>query len=129
MTKQKVIILTIAGILILGGLTFYTKASSPSQKVEVLKKEMVKNQENSGYNECIRQVKEQEDALNKCIVDKVVAKGYSDGLDCVQEYTNPNCKDTTRYNAQVNATNECNVVEPSASPRLSQFDCINLLQK
>lgn len=128
MNKQKLITLIVLALVLAGGVVYFTKGKTPTQKVEDLKKDVVKQQESSGYNECIKQVKDQEDQSKKCISDKLVAKGYTDGLDCIQDYTNPTCKETARYNAEVDASNECNAA-PTTSPRLTEFDCMKLLQK
>jgi len=128
MNKQKLIILIILVLALAGGALYFTRGKSPAQKVENLKKDVVKQQETSGYNECLKQVKEQEAQLKKCVTDKLVSKSYTDGLDCIQDYTNPICKDTTRYNAEVNASNECDAA-PTTSPRLTEIDCMKLLQK
>jgi len=131
MNKQTLIILVVT-ILVLGaGALFFVTGKmnkTPTQKVEDLKTDVVQQQENSGYNECLKQVKEQEAKVRKCTDDKLTAKGYTDGLDCIQDYTNPICKDSARYNAEVNSGNECNAA-PSTSQKLYETDCMKLLQK
>lgn len=128
MNKQRLTILIVIALILIGAGGYLLKAKTPTQKVEDLKTDIVKQQESSGYNECLNQMKEQEAQLQKCSTDKLEAKGYKDGLDCIQEYTNPICKDTARYNAEVDADNECDAV-PSISPRLTQIDCMKLLEK
>lgn len=131
MNKQTIIILAVTILVLGGGALFFMTGKinkTPTQKVEDLKTEVVKEQENSGYNECLKQVKEQEAKVRKCTDDKLAAKGYKDGLDCVQDYNNPTCKDSARYNAEVNASNECQA-EPSTSQKLYEVDCMKLLQK
>ena len=87
--------------------------------------------ETSGYNECMKEVADQDAKIKKCISDKMAAKGYTDTVNCFQDYnTNPICKNTDRYNAEVNADNDCNGVNspnPSPTPTLSEFDCMKLL--
>ncbi len=126
--KQKLIILIVIVFALGAVVVYFARGKTPAQKVEDLKKGVVKQQESSGYNDCLTQVKNQEAQLKKCISDKLIAKGYTDGLDCIQDFNNPTCKDTTRYNAEVNASNECNAA-PSNSPRLTELDCMKLLQK
>ena len=128
MKKQKLVIITIIALLFIGGGFYLLRAKSPEQKVEDLKTDVAKQQESSGYNECLRQIEEQEVQLKKCSTDKLVAKGYTDGIDCIQDYTNPICKETARYNAEVDADNECGAA-PTTSPRLTQIECMKLLEK
>lgn len=128
MNKQKLTIMTIVALLLIGGGFYLLKPKSPAEKVEDLRADVAKQQESSGYNECLKQIEEQEAQLKKCSTDKLVAKGYTDGVDCIQDYTNPVCKETARYNAEVNADNECDAA-PATSPRLTQIDCMKLLEK
>jgi hypothetical protein len=128
MKTQKLIIIAIIALLFVGGGIYFLRVKSPKQKVEDLKIDVVKQQESSGYNECLKQIEEQETQLKKCSTDKLVAKGYTDGIDCIQDYTNPVCKETARYNAEVDADNECGAA-PTTSPRLTQIDCMKLLEK
>lgn len=129
MTKQKLIILLAAVLAFAGGAFYLIRGQTPTQKVEDLKANITNQRESSGYNECLKQVKEQEAQEKKCVTDKLVTKGYTDGIDCIQDYTNETCKNTTRYNAEVEASNECGAVAPSASPKLTEFDCAKLLQE
>ncbi len=128
MNKQKLTIIAIVALLLIGGGIYLLKSKSPAQKVEDLKTDVAKQQESSGYNECLKQIEEQDARLKKCSDDKLVAKGYTDGIDCIQDFTNPICKVTARYNAEVDADNECDAA-PSTSPRLTQVDCMKLLEK
>ena len=128
MNKQKLTTLVVIALLLVGGIFYFLKAKSPAQKVEDLKTDVAKQQESSGYNECLKQLEEQEAQLKKCSNDKLVAKGYTDGIDCIQDFTNPICKETARYNAEVDADNECDAA-PTTSPRLTQIDCMKLLEK
>lgn len=124
---MKKVILIVVLIVVAGGAFYFTR-QTPAKKVEGLKTEVVKHQEDSGYNECMRQVAASEAAVKKCVIDKLTAKGYTDGIDCIQDYTNPICKETARYNAEVYAGNDCNVVDTTKLP-LTEFDCAKLLQK
>ena len=128
MNKQKLTIMTIVALLLIGGGFYLLKPKSPAEKVEDLRTGVAKQQESSGYNECLKQIEEQEAQLKKCSNDKLVVKGYTDGIDCIQDYTNPVCKETARYNAEVDADNECGAA-PTTSPRLTQIDCMKLLEK
>ncbi len=101
-------------------------ATSPEQRVEKLQNEKAELRETSGYNECMVKVEAQLAAHDACIVAKLVADGYTDGIDCISEYGNPPCDDTTRYNAQVEANNEC-IVELEDPKALTTIDCMNLL--
>lgn len=126
--KQTIIIVTVIVLLGFGVLLFIIGKinKTPTQKVEELKTEVVKQRENSGYSECLKQVKVEEAKVQKCTNDKLTVKGYTDGIDCIQNYTNPICENTTRYNAGVSAVNECQA-EPSTSQKLYDVDCMKLL--
>ncbi len=103
---------------------------SPQQKVEELKKQNTQEMEQSGYNECVKEVNAEQQKTNKCISDYLAKKGYTDGLDCVQNYDNPICKNVDRYNAGIDAENTCNNAgTPELTPKLSAFDCLKLLNK
>lgn len=103
-------------------------AETPEQKVIDLQNQKSDLKETSGYNACIKSVDDGLAKQKECMVAKLVANGYADGLDCIQEYENAICKNTTRYNAEVNANNECN--DELADPKtLSYIDCMELLTK
>lgn len=101
-------------------------ASTPEQKIQALQNEKTELRETSGYNECIRQVDAELAKHDACIDAKLHADGYTDGMDCISEYGNPPCDDTTRYNAQVEANNEC-IVELENPDALTKIDCMDLL--
>lgn len=99
---------------------------SPEQKVQDLQDDRAELMETSGYNECIKQVDAELAKHDACIVAKLTADGYTDGIDCIAEYGNPPCNDTTRYNAQVDANNEC--IEELEDPNaLTKIDCMDLM--
>lgn len=99
--------------------------TTPESKVEALQEEKAQNLETSGYNECVAQVEARMAEQEKCITDKLAADGYVDGVDCIQDYENPICE-FARYNAQVDANNEC-IEEFDDPTALTQLDCIQLL--
>jgi len=124
MKKTLLSLFGIAGVLILvgGGCS----ATSPENKVQNLQEQKNQRLEESGYNECLQQIKEREDARRKCETDILLKDGYDDGIDCIGNYENPIC-DTGRYNAQVDASNEC--MEKFNDPNaLTQLDCLELLE-
>jgi hypothetical protein len=43
-----------------------------------------------------------------CAYEKLKKQGYSDCIDCMRNYNDPVCKNIDRYNAEVDAKNECN---------------------
>ena len=118
---------------------------SAENKVEKLQQEKEAKLESSGYNACIAKIEEREKAQEQCKTDKLAEAGYTDGVDCIEcggyydidfstgektyyeGYEQCTICDTARYNAQVNANNECleEFKDPSA---LTQFDCAELLQ-
>lgn len=82
--------------------------------------ETFKRLEASGYNKCVQDAADGNEA---CVSEKLKAKGYDDGINCIAEFGNPTCQDTKRYNAQVAAANECNKAAFQA-----RDDCHKLLQ-
>ena len=42
-----------------------------------------------------------------CVLRKLKQRGYDDGIDCIMNYEDPVCKNISRYNAEVDASNEC----------------------
>lgn len=59
----------------------------------------------------------------QCIDSKLQLSGYSDGIDCIQESQNGICKSIERYNAEVNASNNCLKEIKTYSPT----ECTSLL--
>lgn len=49
-----------------------------------------------------------EPTANNCVVRKLKAQGYNDRINCMIKYHNPICTNISRYNAKVDAFNECN---------------------
>jgi hypothetical protein len=74
-----------------------------------------------------------------CEGDKLVAKGYTDGVDCIEKRVTGTPEeqrlcDTPRYNAEVQATNECRKLKneadlPSGIKKVNPFDCMALMGK
>lgn len=102
-------------------------SKSPSAKVEQLEKNVNDINETSGYNACIAKVDEKVKAQEDCTKAKVIEKGYTDGLNCIADYTNPICKDTARYNAEVYGGNDCIPITDKITP-LNKIDCLKLLE-
>lgn len=46
-------------------------------------------------------------STRNCVLRKLRARGYNDRVDCIMNYRNPVCADISRYNAEVDACNEC----------------------
>ncbi len=74
----------------------------------------------------MRLVKIDEQHIEECVRVKLTTAGYSDNLDCVQEYENPICKDTKRYNAQIYGRNDC-LKEVKMETELGEGDCNKML--
>ena len=71
----------------------------------------------SEYTKCM------EAAQNRsCEIAILEAQGYTDGIDCIQEDSNPICEPIDRYNAEVDASNECFGKKPN------MIDCAELLK-
>lgn len=103
--------------------------SSPQNKVEQMEKKNEALQESSGYNECMRQVKNDEKKIEDCISAKIVAAGYTDEIRCVgtNNYdTESLCRDTKRYNTEVDAKNNC-PNEVTFETTLGEGDCNQML--
>lgn len=66
-----------------------------------------KMKDKSGYNDCLKDVEKKESDLKNCINSSLVSSWYNDGIDCIQDNENPKCENISRYNAEVNASNEC----------------------
>ncbi|MFA6132353.1 MAG: hypothetical protein WC702_04845 [Patescibacteria group bacterium] len=103
--------------------------SSPSSRVDDLEQEKAANLESSGYNECVARIEARTAAHTQCVKDKIVADGYTDGLDCIGSYENPICQDTTRYNTEVNASNDCYDEVDDSTTDLTLADCLKLLEE
>lgn len=133
----KFILIAALLIAVSGGVLFTTKkAPSPEQKIEQIKEQKNDALDQTGYLKCIEEVNEsrakREAGRKQCISDSLVQAGFSDNLDCVvtaiSDPTNIICKDTTRYNAQVNADNKCNAEFAMKAEDLSEYDCQKLLK-
>ena len=75
----------------------------------------------------------------ECKGGKLAAKGYTDGVDCIMKTMTGTpeeqelCGDSARYNAEVQATNECQKLKKAELPEgikpVKPFDCIALMGK
>ena len=100
--------------------------------VEELKQQKITNP--SEFDKCKKEIEDQDKKLQQCILDKLKEKGYSDGLNCIQNFNNPICKSLNangeatyeRYNAEVDAYNECLKNQPQG---LTLLDCMKLIDK
>ena len=50
---------------------------------------------------------DQEMNMEKCIRDYLKSKGYSDNINCLQNYSYSVCQDTRRYNAEIDGEYKC----------------------
>lgn len=77
----------------------------------------------------MRLVKIDEQKIKDCYKTKLAAAGYTDGFECVGTGladTEPVCKSTARYNAEVAAHNEC-PNEVQFETELGEGDCNKML--
>lgn len=74
---------------------------------------------NDEYTKCVNEanrladenekIRDQVDTeIEQCTRDYIKAEGFDDDIDCIEDYTNPICESTERYNAEVNGGNQCN---------------------
>ncbi|VVB53165.1 Uncharacterised protein [uncultured archaeon] len=131
MPKNKLFLLVgaLIALVVLGGVIFYLVSNNtPAQKVERLEKKVNDAKETSGYNACVAKLDEREKAQKDCTTAKLAEAGYKDGVNCIEDYDkNPTlCKDTTRYNAEVNGGNECIPISNKITS-LTLADCLKLL--
>lgn len=132
MNNKSLIILvgTLLVCIILGGVVIctITKNNTPEKKVEQLEKKVNDAKETSGYNACVAKLDEREKAQKDCTTAKLAEAGYKDGVNCIEDYDkNPTlCKDTTRYNAEVNGGNDCIPISNKITS-LTLADCLKLL--
>jgi hypothetical protein len=105
----------------------------------------------SEYDKCLKEIEENEKKQEECSVNKLKENGYTDGVDCIQDFNDPVCggdmslmdcynDDYTldeecekkvnagheRYNAEVDAGNEC--IEEFKGG-LTFLDCAELIGK
>lgn len=115
------VILIVAGIFL-----FSNKNASYQNPSSFDELKQAKAQGGSEYDKCLKEIEANEEAQQTCIKEKLEAKGYTDGIDCIMEFDNPVCEPIERYNAEVDASNECMDENPS---ELSIIDCSKLMGK
>lgn len=101
-------------------------APSPAEKVRREEGRQEALLESSGYNECMRKVRADEEKIHECVAAKLTAQGYADGLDCITTPDEGPCRGTPRYNAQVYAGNDCRE-SVRRETQLTEGDCTQLL--
>jgi predicted Holliday junction resolvase-like endonuclease len=134
--NKKFLILVLVLIVVLavvGAFYIFSKNQSPEVKIEQLQQQKTTQVKNSGYEECIQKVKTEEAKREQdkkdCQKEIIKEKGFTDNENCVgTENQNPLCKETPRYNAEVEAINKCMEKFPNDPKQLSEFDCAELLQ-
>jgi len=101
-----------------------TGCTDGPKTVDELKEQKENNP--SEYDKCLTEVEANEQFYEECISNKLVEAGYTDGIDCIQNFNEDACQDTERYNAEVDANNECYELDPPSS--LNLIDCMQLIQ-
>jgi hypothetical protein len=126
-------------VLFLLSILLLTGCSNPTKKVgdnidtfEDLKKAKEAGEPISEFDKCVKEAEadsnEYDNYMSTCIGGKLKAKGYEDGIDCIQNFTNPICEDISRYNAEIDASNECGEAMPDEiKNRISPLDCTALI--
>jgi len=114
-------------VLVIGGFFALSKKDSSYQNPSSLDElKQAKSEGKSEYDKCLKEIEAVEQARKDCIKTKLEEKGYTDGIDCIMEFDNPICDDISRYNAEVDASNECMDEHPS---ELTIIDCSKLIGK
>lgn len=133
MTKK--LITTSIGLLAIFSLLFLAgceATSNPDVKtVDDLKKLKEAGEPVSELDKCMKEADEGINAYKKfmseCVNEKLETQGYTDGIDCIVEFTNSTCQEGERYNAQVKADNECSDIQPEEiDNRITYVDCLAL---
>lgn len=119
---QKVFVIVVTSLLVAACST------SPEAKVRQMEEKAEALKESSGYNECMRKVGADNLKLEQCYKAKLEAAGYTDGIDCIQNFETPPCTNRERYNAEVEAHNTC-PDEVEYETELTEFDCAQLLME
>lgn len=127
MKKKQVVLISLFTVFAVSVLLILNFKNSPENKVNELEQSIDTQKETSGYNACMKKVEEKMKKQEDCTAEKIKEKGYNDGLDCIAQYDNSICKDTDRYNAQVNASNDCIPISDQVT-NLSNVDCLKLLE-
>jgi len=128
MEKKQIVLISFLALAIISGVIVWQfKYNTPERKVQKLEKTINDLKETSGYNACMKKVNDGLQKQKDCTALKVKEKGYNDGLDCVAEYENPICKKYERYNAEVNANNDC-ITLLDKGTSLTYLDCNKLLE-
>jgi|SRR3989344_3305304 len=150
--REKVIIITLVLIvsLFVGCTTNNTKQVSNTQDIEKagekiednintfddLKKAKAAGKPVSEFDKCMIEAqadaKKWEEYISACTDNKLFWQGYKDGIKCVgsgQYGVNPLCDNTNRYNAEVNAYNQCMDNQPEdIKNRITIMDCTVLMK-
>lgn len=80
----------------------------------------------SELDKCMKEAEKYEEYLSACVNEKLSKQGYTDGIDCIENYWKPLCNNTDRYNVQVNAYNEC--MNNMSADRITVMDCTALMK-
>ena len=126
--KQWAIVAVVAVIAIVGGFFIFNKVNNtPERKVAKLEKTLAERKEKSGFNACMDKVNAKIKGKEDCLRAKLVEQGYTDGIDCMENFNDPVCEEMARYNAEVDASNECR--ETYKGDTLNMFNCMELLSE
>ena len=76
------------------------------------------------FEDAKEEMKRWENEMNECIQQNLIRQGYTDGIDCIQNSETSVCSSINRYNAEVDASNDCIDLVAPESPNI--FDCAEL---
>ena len=106
MSKTKVVLGVIVGIIVMSLFLYLVMPNGETKETY----------QKSDYTKCVEASQDM-----SCELEILKSMGYDDGVDCIQDDDNSIC-DFDRYNAQVDASNECFGQKPNI------FDCMELLK-
>lgn len=90
MSKKMSFIIVISTLIVVIGviaLILISKRDDTPDTVEELQESL----EDSEYSKCIKKVAENERTYENCVKEKLEAKGYTDGVDCIEDPNSEVC--------------------------------------
>lgn len=97
--KSLIIGLAILATLMIVGCVDTSEPTIEENKIESMDEvetleELKVAKENSEHTKCLKEVEQIKNEREQCIIDKLKGKGYTDGIDCFEDFENPICDKT-----------------------------------